>query len=119
MSIGALLLQPQTLNRFASFDYNLSLGDDVVAVARELATHAEWTQQLIEHLQNGLTSLGDDIVAQLQTRMDVGTAALRHYGRLSIPLLQKSNNSLVRSPRLKPSVMCSNCFCFGSTRRLL
>jgi hypothetical protein len=77
MSIGALLLQPQTLNRFASFDYNLSLGDDVVAVARELATHAEWTQQLIEHLQNGLTSLGDDIVAQLQTRMDAGTSALR------------------------------------------
>lgn len=77
MSLGALLLQPQTLNRFASFDYSQSLGDDVMAVALELTTNAAWTQDLLQHLQGGLKEFGDETVAQMQTRVDTGMSALR------------------------------------------
>jgi len=77
MSLGAILLQPQALNRFATFDHSQSLGDDVIAVVRELVTHAEWAQSLLDHLQSGLASLGDDVIAQIEPRIDTGMSALR------------------------------------------
>jgi len=98
MSLGALLLQPQKLNRFANFDHAQSLGDDVMAVVRELATNAAWTEQLLQHLQDRLKDFGAEIVAQLQSRMDVGVSALR---LLIDPVIAEFQQFVMQKPNVE------------------
>ncbi|WP_020408677.1 hypothetical protein [Hahella ganghwensis] len=77
MTIGALLLQPQPIDRFRQFNYDQAFGDDAVALMQKIAMNPEWLEPLVNQVSDHLEDFIADMQAHVESRMSAAQSAMQ------------------------------------------
>ncbi len=77
MSIGAVLLQPQPINRFGEFSYEQSFGDDALAIMQKISMNPDWMEALTANVYENLEDFISDFQSHIESRMMAAQAAMQ------------------------------------------
>ncbi|MCP4765236.1 MAG: hypothetical protein GY875_03105 [Gammaproteobacteria bacterium] len=76
MTIGSILLQPQTVDRFSQFSYEQSIGDDGMALFQKIAMHPEWLEPLMGQIGDQMEDFITELQAHIEARMNASQTAM-------------------------------------------
>lgn len=76
MSIGSILLQPQTLQRYSRVEYSASFGDESLAVVQQLIIQPEILEPLLAELKPVWAVYGREVLAGFEQNLEQGRQAL-------------------------------------------